>query len=267
MKNKRLIILLSIFAFLILIVVLCSTLFTVRENTISIEWHSTALTHLKDKEGEIISSIPTKENIMLIDKDEISVSLEENFPYINVLKIEKKFPNKIVVHAIERQDQYVILAEDEYYALDDQGKVLNKYSKTEYETLAINKKPILFEVKGMTIDVSTMQIGKKAKIPRVLSTMQSISSALKQCGFAETWQVVNNFKSATLEFGYVSTLSLVNSRDINIVVDEINVDLKEKIVYGIAVTRSDELKDKTDITLNVGYNGEGKLIADYKDTP
>lgn len=267
MKNKRLIILLSIFAFLILIVVLCSTLFTVRENSVSIEWHSSALTHLKDKEDEIISAVPTKENVMLIDKGEITSTLEESFSYINVLKIEKKFPNKIVVHAIERQDQYAVLVGDEYFALDDQGKVLNKYTKTEYDALSVNKKPILFEVVGMTLDAGTMQIGKIAQIPRVLTTIQNLSNALKRSGFTETWQVVNNFKSASLEFGYVSNLTLVNSRDISIVVDEINVDLAEKIAYGIAVTRSDELKDKTNITLKVGYNSDGKLVADYENTP
>ena len=246
MKNKRLIILLSIFAFLILVVVLCSTIFTVRENTISIEWHISDLTHLKDKDEEIISSVPTKENIMLVNKEEISSSLENKFAYINVLKVEKKFPNKIIIHAIERQDQYAIEVNNEYYTLDDQGKVLNKYTKLQYDNLSVNKKPILFNVAGFTVEESTMQIGKKLEIPRVLSVLQSLSSALKYSGFTETWQVVNNFKSVKLEFGYVSTLALTNSRNIEIVVDEINVDLNSKIAFGIAATRNDELKDKTE---------------------
>ena len=265
MKNKRLIILLSIFAFLILIVVLCSTLFMVRESGVSIEWHSSSLSYLKDSDEEIISSVPTKENIMLINKDEITEFLEEKFPYINVLKVEKKFPNKVIIHAIERQDQYAIAVEGEYYSLDDQGKVLNKYTKEEYDNLAVNKKPMLLNVVGMTIE-DAMQIGKIAQISRVLSTMQNLSTALKQSGFTETWQVINNFESAKLEFGYVSTLTLVNNRNISIVIDEINVDLNKKILFGIAVTRSDDLKDKTDIVLNVGYNSDGKLVADYENT-
>lgn len=267
MKNKRLIILLSIFAFLILLVVLCSTIFTVRENSVSIEWHVSNLDHLKDKEDEIISSIPTKENIMLINKDEISSILENKFSYINVLKVEKKFPNKVVVHAIEREDQYAIQVNGNYFTLDDQGKVLNKYTKIQYEGLSTNKKPMLFSVNGFTIEESTMQIGKKLDIPRVLSVLQSLSNALKHSGFVETYQIINSFKSAKLEFGYVSTLTLTNSRNIDIVVDEINTNLNNKISFGIAATRSDELKDKTDIVLKVGVNSEGKLVADYKNTP
>ena len=119
----------------------------------------------------------------------------------------------------------------------------------------------------MTIEEDAMQIGKIANISRVLSAMQTLSDALKKSGFTETYQVINNFDSVRLEFGYVSTLTIVNNRNIAIEIDDINNGFSIKLLYGIAISRTDQFKHKTDITLEIGLDSEGKVVVGYPDTP
>ncbi len=272
MKNKRLIILLSIFSFIILLVVLSSTVFTVRKNSISVEWHREGLTFMQNQNQSIVEKIVEHENIMFYDKDRATKILEEEFPYLKVLKIEKKFPNKIVVHATERSEQYSIKVDNDYYVLDDSGKVLNKYSATDFGLLSAeqNRRPIVVEVCGMTVESSTMQIGKTAQIPRVVTVLQDVSTALKNSGFTETWQVVSNIANIKIEFGYKSHLVIdTNKNGMSICVDDINIDLTTKIRYGFALLNTPELESSTESILTIGYDSNGKLVGELasKNTP
>lgn len=264
MKNKRLIILLSIFSFIILLVVLSSTVFTVRSSSISIEWHISPLEYMKNQNQSIVDTISDRENIIFYDKDKATDVLEEKFPYIKILKIEKKFPNKIVVHATERREQYCIKVDNEYYALDESGKVLNVYSWENFERLGeqANRKPILVDIVGVTVEASTMQTGKTAQISRVVTILQDVSKALKNSGYTETWQVINNIANISLEFGYKSHLLMnTNKNGMSICIDDISKDLATKIKFGLGLLNSKEFQSEADKVLNIGYNLDGQLVG------
>lgn len=272
MKNKRLIILLSIFSFIILLVVLSSTVFTVRASSISVEWHISPLAFMQNQNQSIVDKISERENIIFYDKDKASEVLETDYPYIKVLKIEKKFPNKIIVHTTERHEQYCIKVGDECYVLDDSGKVLNVYSSSQFEILGSvpNRKPIIVDIVGMTIESSTMQTGKTAQIPRVVTILQDVSKALKNSGFTETWQVIKNIASIKIEFGFKSQLIVETTRNnMSICVEDINKDLTAKIRFGLGLLNTNDLASTTDSILTVGYDSNGRLIGELspKSTP
>ena len=65
MKNKRLIILLSVFAFLVLIAVLCSTVFTVKK--VQVNWLTTKAIFTESDET-IIKDVKKGESVFLVDK-------------------------------------------------------------------------------------------------------------------------------------------------------------------------------------------------------
>ncbi len=268
-KNKRLIILLSIFAFIILIVVLSSTVFTVHATSISVEWHISPLQFMQGQDKEIVGEIVDKENIIFYDKNQAISTLEEKYPYIKVLKIEKKFPNKIIVHATERQEQYAIKVNEKYYVLDEEGKVLNSYDQSGFDALGAtpNRRPLVVSISGMTIEESTMQIGKYAEISRVITILKNLSSGLKNSGYTETWQVINNFKSVSIELGYVSKLSLDTNaeRNITLIINDVNKNLSAKVRFGVGLLNSRDFADKTNCNLTISYNSEGKLIGDRVD--
>ena len=68
MKNKRLVIILSVFSFLVLIAVLCSTVFTVK--SVSLNW-LTFKSAFVDMDDEITSNVELGESVFLVDKKAI----------------------------------------------------------------------------------------------------------------------------------------------------------------------------------------------------
>lgn len=268
MKNKRLIILLSIFAFVVLLIVLSSTVFTVRASSVSVEWHVSPLQYLQNQNDNIVADAMQNENIVFYDKNQTIQTLEQKYPYIKVLKIEKKFPNKIVVHVSERYEQYAIMVGQEYYALDETGKVLNLYTSSQFEALSAtaNRKPIVVSVSGMTIDGSTMQTGKIAQIPRVVTILKEVSTGLKQCGYSETWQIISKIKNISIEFGYVSKLTIcTTNKNLDIEISDVNVNLSDKVRFGVNLVYSDALAAASDKTLVVYYGSNGKLASYLKE--
>ena len=97
MKNKKLIALLSILGFLAIIVLLCSTVFTLK--TVNVNWLTT-----RYKLSDVTSDKIIEDNnfdfggsIFFLKKDKIVSSLEEKYPYIKVVSVETNFPNKITL--------------------------------------------------------------------------------------------------------------------------------------------------------------------------
>ena len=122
MKNKRLVILLSVFSFLVLIAVLCSTVFTVK--SVSLNWLTTRVNFV-DMDNEITANVELGESVFLVDKGAIIQKLERKYPYLKVVSAEVKFPNKLVLHTAERQELYSLKIKSNSYAiLDSDCKVL-----------------------------------------------------------------------------------------------------------------------------------------------
>ena len=124
MKSKKLVVFLIVLAFLTVLIVLNSTLFTLQ--TISVNWLTTKSKLDDIKDYTLIESIEKGESIFLLKKDEIKNNLEKKYPYLRIVSIETKFPNKIVIHSAERESMFAIkLADDNYAVVDELGKVLN----------------------------------------------------------------------------------------------------------------------------------------------
>ena len=85
MKNKRLVILLSVFAFLVLIVVLCSTVFTVKK--VQLQWLTTK-ENFSSTDNEVASDVKKGDSVFLVDKKEITKKI-----YNNIIEESKKKEN------------------------------------------------------------------------------------------------------------------------------------------------------------------------------
>ena len=121
--------LLSILAFLTVLIVINSTLFTLQK--VSINWLTTK--YMIDLNGtkdyNITDEVDVGGSIFMLQKDDISAHLEKEFPYLRVVSIETKFPNKLVIHSAERESLYAVSMGNNMYAiLDEMGKVLAKSS-------------------------------------------------------------------------------------------------------------------------------------------
>ncbi len=124
-KSKILTIFLSLLAVVVLLVVLSSTLFAV--SSVSVQFHSTKNVLASVDETEIAksSNIKTGSNVFFLSKTKAKQKIEQTYPYIKVLNIETKFPNKIIIHAIERDKVFAFQKDDKYYVTDSDLKVLD----------------------------------------------------------------------------------------------------------------------------------------------
>ena len=95
-KNKRLAVCLVIFAFLVVIVVLTSTVFALKE--VSVEFLSTT-DKLSGQQDIVIESANFSygESTLFLNRQKYIDRIEKNNPYIKIVNIQSVFPNKLVV--------------------------------------------------------------------------------------------------------------------------------------------------------------------------
>lgn len=125
MKNKRLAIFLGIFVFLALVVVLSSAIFAL--DSVTIKYHND--TNILTGDDKVIvesGEFRYGENVFLSNKKNYISKIESANPYIRVLSIETVFPNKYIIHAVEREETYVFQTDNYYIITDENLKVLDK---------------------------------------------------------------------------------------------------------------------------------------------
>ena len=127
LKNKKLIIILSVvFGVIALVVILNFTMFSL--NTVEIDFKNTPMIFTEESKEGIREDAVIKKGVSIfsVDKKEISKTLEKNNPYLKIINIETVFPNKIIIHCAEREETYAVKANDtKYFICDAEFKVLN----------------------------------------------------------------------------------------------------------------------------------------------
>lgn len=189
MKNKRLIVVLCVLAFLTVLIVINSTLFTLQN--ISVNWLTTKCELTSVKDYDIVDKVSKGGSIFLVDKEEISETLEKKYPYLRVVSIETKFPNKIVIHSAERESLYAIkLSDSEYAVLDEKGKVLSLESDRilagEEGDLGNRPIAVLFNRSNTSINVSDFEVGKMVKGDYISSLLSILSYSLRESNYTPT---------------------------------------------------------------------------------
>lgn len=203
MKTKRLIILISVIAVIVLLVVLNSTVFTLKKVEINfydkndqlIEDNNT-LTHFDQSSiQQIISSADFKfgKNMFLIKKKPYIDALEKNNAYLKVIDITSVFPNKLVVKVVEREDFYSVNLDNGKYAiLDGELKVLNIVdSLDKYSTIS------------SSIDVDNVEIGSFINFTDEQKILKQVQTYLYNCTF-DTPKAIAFIEGINVNFDYMT---------------------------------------------------------------
>ena len=125
MKNKKLRVCLIVFASLVLVIVLTSAIFALKN--ISLDFFGET-DKLSGSEQTIIDSADFKQgsNVLFMKKNYYISKIEKKNPYVKVVNIETVFPNSIIIHCTERVELLAVKQTDNTYAiLDEDLKVLN----------------------------------------------------------------------------------------------------------------------------------------------
>lgn len=89
---------------------------------------------------EVVSEIEnealkTGGSVLFLGKEKLISRLEKQFPYLKIVNIETQIPNKLVIHAAEREELFAVNSGEKSYFLDEEFKILRVensiYSKQE----------------------------------------------------------------------------------------------------------------------------------------
>lgn len=185
MKSKRLIVILSILAFLTVLIVLNSTLFTLQ--SVSVNWLTTKY-HLDNiKDYDLVEDVSKGESIFLVNKAEISQKLEKTYPYLRVVSIETKFPNKLVIHSAERECLYAVkLSDNEYALLDELGKVLKLTTSSIFAGPELGAKPIKVTFNNIILNPADFVVGEQVKVANIEILLSQLSHTLREASYTPT---------------------------------------------------------------------------------
>ena len=126
MKKKRVIALSIVLGIIVVAIIFCCTVF--RLNRIDIEFISQTEASFDVTKQQILDAGNFKmgSNLLFTKYDENIANIEKQCANLKVVKIVKKFPNKMSVYVREREGQLRIKDnEGYYYIFDEEMKVIN----------------------------------------------------------------------------------------------------------------------------------------------
>lgn len=241
MKNKRLAICLSIFAFLVILIILSSTIFALQ--SVSVCFLSTT-NKLNGFGEQIVTSANFNfgQNVLFLNKNTYIKRIEKEFAYIKILNVETIFPNKLVINAIERQDTFAVkLANNSYAIIDDEFKVLNVVDN--YINSTKNAIPLL----------NLSNISEKVESADNLSFEENQQNVLTNVfsGLLE-WQnkvslLTEKIESITLDYERTNQVAIKMFSGVTIVVKDANEYTSDKLNLVFSAYEANEKYQKNGI--------------------
>ena len=221
----------------------------------------TSKNYLKDvKDFQIVDDVVLGESIFLVDKDKISSTLEKKYPYLRVVGLETKFPNKIVVHAAERESLFAIKnSKGNYIILDEYGKVLNdSLPYYEFEKLSnsnLGGAPIeVTFTEDWAIKDDDMVEGEFVKSINIKNLLTNIAYSFRSSNYipATTKGVFTNILVESSIDGY--SVSIETRRGIVIKLKDVENHTTDKLLLGLATYKEMHKQGKVSGTITVFYS-------------
>ena len=258
-KTKILTIFLSVLAGITLLVVLSSTLFSVGE--IKLEFKSQKIVLSEVSETEIISSSGLKKgtSVFLIDKTSMSKNLEKTYPYLKVLSIETKFPNKVIINAIERDEVFAFQQSEKYIITDSDLKVL-KIVSGDYVSNNENA------IKVLDFDDCDVEVGQFLTPKQKFLTLKTIEDNNYQNYAKEESQNALQDLLATYKMVTVFDDKVLFGSFFGVKIQIFAVDIRgqEKLKMATAVFDGLTIEQKQKGIISV-FQKDGKVLGSYKD--
>ena len=256
MKSKKLIVIFSILVFLTVLVVLSSTIFTLQN--VSINWMTTKYKLLTIDDEQLTSDITLGKSIFLVDKEEITSNLEKKYPYLRVVGVETKFPNKIVIHSAEREVLFAVKKSDDNYALlDEFGKVLenNKsFDSLTQGTSTLSSTPIKVEFQSLALKEEDFVNGEIVKVSHIEKMITRLAYSFKESNYSPTTSkgVFQNID--ILSDSQHETVNITTRRGIIIKLKDAEEYTTDKLLVGLARYNAVHSQGIVEYTIEVRYD-------------
>ena len=224
MKSKtRNIILITIAVVLLIVVILCSTIFTIKDIKVNFLDTNHTLSEIEVVDDVVESGAVVKgKSMFLINKSKMTEAIESSVPYLRVIGLEAVFPDVLRINCVERKDCFSVKVGNSTYAiLDKYYKVLNITNATALTSINIS---------DTNLEVGEFVTGED------ITYYNLLVEAFDAVGTYEN-AINTSFMSIELVTANERTDFVMKTREGNITINIQNVDvsLKEKINKIIAV--------------------------------
>ncbi len=129
MNTKKIAVILIAVAFSLVVLFSCIALFSVKK--VEIDYAVSNDTDISDIQQTLDEYLG--KNLMFLDENDVKDSLKE-FHYMEILSVEKSFPNVLRVKIEERREIYHIISSGKVYITTAEGFVLDVIDQSEYQS-------------------------------------------------------------------------------------------------------------------------------------
>ena len=264
MKNKRLIVLISIFCFVVLVIVLSSTVFTVQ--SVSLNWLSSTNKLKEDFNYSMGVELPIGDSVFFVDKTKIIEDMEVANPYLQVVSVETKFPNKLTLHVAERESLFAIqLQNGDFVILDKEMKVLEFMDKVTYTGLNKTQKPILIDLSetAFVFAAEDFALGRAFKYEGLTNVLEKLAHSFLSINYSP-YTAKGIFNSISIKINKFEIINLSTRYGLEIEINDAENLLTEKLNFSIACYNEIHDKGETDGKISVYYSEKNnKIQASY----
>ena len=271
MKGKRLVVMLSMLAFIVVLVVINSTLFTLQ--SIIINWMTSQNKLQGVKDYQISENISLGQNIFLLKKDSITSSLEKKYPFLRVVSIETKFPNKIVIHSAERESLYAIKLTDDsqgqssnvqYAIVDELGKILEISDERYFDGTSgdLGATPIKVDFESMALNIANFTIGETIQDQYIIELIKQLSYSLRESRYNPTTSKGVLKYINVVRLGEETEVSMETRSGIKLVIKDVENYTTDKLLVALERYNHYHYEGVIDCTIEVWYSEKvGGVVA------
>lgn len=278
MKRKKFVILISILLVVTLIIVLASTVFTLK--TLSFNFLNERYVYASKTDDDYVKNVkvPYGESIFLLNKKDLISDLEKSNAYLQVVSIETTFPSNIVVHVAEREELYAIKLSDNNYAITDKSLKILRFCDDAYLLRSGYLAPIVVDVRYDDFDISDgkYELCDTIDEPHVTEILGSLSDAFEIAGYSTTTlkgfatkivlQERGSFvsgESETYDLVFTKTIEITTKYGIKISINDAYNNLDQKLALGVVAYEREHDKHNTTGEVLVYVTGN-RILARYR---
>lgn len=256
MRNKKLIVLFSILAFLTLLVVLSSVIFSV-QNVYASCYNAEDEAYDEIVASNEINGITKGKSIFLLNESKAIEKIESNLSDVKVVNIQRKFPNQVYINYVKIFPYLAVETENAVLYASNDGKILSKGEKCEsypdYIKLIADSAPSSENV-GDKLYADSAPEG--AIVSSILGTIERLDLRNVMVDMFEFIDVSQANVEGVVPKVYIKTRT---GTYFELQGGEANID--KKIRFAVSVFLSDETKYMHGGTIVVNMSGDGATFT------
>ena len=278
MKSKKLTILISILLVVTLVVVLASTVFTLKSVSFNFLNQKNILSNYDDGDYLDKIEVPYGDSIFFVDKNSLKDKLEKKNAYLEVINIETTFPNNLVVHVGEREEVFAIDYGNDTYAIVDKSLKILRFCDLAYLQRAGYLAPIVVKVNytDVALDIKDYNICDFINVEHMSDVLLAVVNAFEVSGYNITslkgfaTEIIlrenGSFivdENGQYDLNFVKTVEITTKYGIKISINDAYSSLDTKVALGLKAYEMEHDKHNTSGEILV-FEQEKRFVARYR---